>query len=324
MRDRRRRSGPRLRARPSSTLRREPRRDRSGGRRRSTSTPADGPSMPPAHRPRPRELGGRRLGPGHGHRRARRHRRGRRGRRRRPGAARVLPRYRARLGRRLRPRRPSGHRRASSPSSTPGSGSTGWSCSTSTTRAPSAARGSIAMSISALAGSASAGSRHLLRHPALAHVDLPSSRRRAWTRATTRSTSHAPATSPPAGRLRRLPPEAFEVREQLERGRPPARPCRRRHVAAIASRRSGAAPRRPRLIARSLGPPRAARLLAARAPARRSRDARHVGRRPGPRHAGPARVRPRRVVPLLGPPTSIGDVHHGALYYYLLVARPRC
>ncbi|MEX1170689.1 MAG: hypothetical protein WEE50_11155, partial [Chloroflexota bacterium] len=24
------------------------------------------------------------------------------------------------------------------------------------------------------------------------------------------------------------------------------------------------------------------------------------------------------VVPLLGPPTSIGDVHHGALYYYLL------
>ena len=25
------------------------------------------------------------------------------------------------------------------------------------------------------------------------------------------------------------------------------------------------------------------------------------------------------VVPLLGPPTSIGDVHHGALYYYLLV-----
>jgi hypothetical protein len=24
------------------------------------------------------------------------------------------------------------------------------------------------------------------------------------------------------------------------------------------------------------------------------------------------------VVPLLGPPTSIGDVHHGAWYYYLL------
>ena len=24
------------------------------------------------------------------------------------------------------------------------------------------------------------------------------------------------------------------------------------------------------------------------------------------------------VVPLLGPPTSIGDVHHGAFYYYLL------
>ena len=24
------------------------------------------------------------------------------------------------------------------------------------------------------------------------------------------------------------------------------------------------------------------------------------------------------IVPLLGPPTSIGDVHHGALYYYLL------
>ena len=24
------------------------------------------------------------------------------------------------------------------------------------------------------------------------------------------------------------------------------------------------------------------------------------------------------VVPLLGPPTSIGNVHHGALYYYLL------
>ena len=24
------------------------------------------------------------------------------------------------------------------------------------------------------------------------------------------------------------------------------------------------------------------------------------------------------VIPLLGPPTSIGDVHHGALYYYLL------
>ena len=23
-------------------------------------------------------------------------------------------------------------------------------------------------------------------------------------------------------------------------------------------------------------------------------------------------------VPLLGPPTSIGDVHHGALYYYIL------
>ena len=23
-------------------------------------------------------------------------------------------------------------------------------------------------------------------------------------------------------------------------------------------------------------------------------------------------------LPLLGPPTSIGDVHHGALYYYLL------
>ena len=25
-------------------------------------------------------------------------------------------------------------------------------------------------------------------------------------------------------------------------------------------------------------------------------------------------------VPLLGPPTSIGDVHHGALYYYILLA----
>jgi 4-amino-4-deoxy-L-arabinose transferase-like glycosyltransferase len=24
------------------------------------------------------------------------------------------------------------------------------------------------------------------------------------------------------------------------------------------------------------------------------------------------------VIPLLGPPTSVGDVHHGALYYYLL------
>jgi hypothetical protein len=26
----------------------------------------------------------------------------------------------------------------------------------------------------------------------------------------------------------------------------------------------------------------------------------------------------RGVVPLLGPPTAIGNVHHGGLYYYLL------
>ena len=47
-------------------------------------------------------------------------------------------------------------------------------------------------------------------------------------------------------------------------------------------------------------------------------DARDVGRRPGPRHARPPGARPAGELPLLGPPTSIGDFHHGVLYYYLL------
>ena len=51
----------------------------------------------------------------------------------------------------------------------------------------------------------------------------------------------------------------------------------------------------------------------------RPRHARHVGRRPGPRHARRcARSSATASCPLLGPPTSIGDVHHGAWYYYLL------
>ena len=59
-------------------------------------------------------------------------------------------------------------------------------------------------------------------------------------------------------------------------------------------------------------------LLAAVAPPPQPGHPRDLGLGPGPRHARPSRPRPHGVIPLLGPPTSIGDVHHGALYYYLL------
>ena len=79
-----------------------------------------------------------------------------------------------------------------SPRSTSRSGSTGWSWSTSTTRAPSAARAPTATSTSARAGSAVMGSAGC--SPTRSWRTSPtSSRRRAWTRATTRSTWPAPA-----------------------------------------------------------------------------------------------------------------------------------
>ena len=132
-----------------------------------------------------------------------------------------------------------------------------------------------------------------------------SSRRRAWTRATTRSTWRGPGRSA-AGR----PLDAAAGRG--------LRAARQRQgpdgagVTAARSRRRAARRGRPASLLGLL-------LLAAAAAPSRPRDARHVGRRPGPRHAhAPARLVQDGVVPLLGPPTSIGDVHHGAWYYYLL------
>ena len=118
-----------------------------------------------------------------------------------------------------------------------------------------------------------------------------------------------------AGRpLAELPPEAMELRGSRARSGP-----------APADDEATASDDRPRVD----------RHCRHRCPARAARPSRPCcGSRTSPR-AGPgmptrattcsmlrALVRDG-VVPLLGPPTSIGDVHHGALYYYLLCRPPR-
>ena len=111
-----------------------------------------------------------------------------------------------------------------------------------------------------------------------------------------------------------------------ERPTRPASPCGDAASAATPAvdrsrpdRRDAATPlRRPRARARARRPRRHPGPRGG-PPLRRPADARHVGRRPGPRHARPARARPATASSRCsGPPTSIGDFHHGVLYYYLL------
>ena len=56
------------------------------------------------------------------------------------------------------------------------------------------------------------GLGHLLRHPALAHVDVLPRDARAWTRATTRSTSRVRYDIAACRPLADLPPEAMSLR----------------------------------------------------------------------------------------------------------------
>ena len=163
------------------------------------------------------------------------------------------------------------------------------------------------------------GLRHLLVHPSLAHVtyylETPGMDEGYDAINVARAYDIA------AGRpLAALPPEALEVVSGRARLGPPAEPlddadgagCDRR----IESRRRVTTSARRRLLL--IGVPLGLLVLAAflRLPDLATRgtwdsDQGHdmlVLR---------AFVRDG-VVPLLGPPTSIGDVHHGALYYYLL------
>ena len=121
------------------------------------------------------------------------------------------------------------------------------------------------------------------------------------------------------GRSADLPPAAFHTRELQG----PQRPGRRRRRGDDApSATGGPAERRlddsrARPAPRARRPARDPRPRRPHAPARPRRP-RPLGRRPGARHAGPARLAVDGEVPLLGPTTSIGTFHHGAVYYYLL------
>ena len=160
-----------------------------------------------------------------------------------------------------------------------------------------------------------AGLRHLLVHPSLAHVtyylETPGMDEGYDAINVARARDIA------AGRpLAALPPEALEVVSGRARLGPPAEPLDDADATATEGRRRVTTLDRRRLVL--IGVPLGLLVLAAflRLPDLATRgtwdsDQGHdmlVLR---------AFVRDG-VVPLLGPPTSIGDVHHGALYYYLL------
>ena len=245
------------------------------------------PGAGPTDDARARELGRQRRRPRHRRRRAR-------AASPRPSRARGIDRRRVGFcldtahawGAGHRPGRPGGDRRVAGRLRRTGSASTGWSWSISTTRNPSAARGSTATSTSGAGRIGAAGLAHLLRHPAW-RTRRTSSRRRAWTRATTRSTC-ARARAPAARAAR-------------------SRPCRRGGRSSCAgSARAAHGARRDRTPRAGRGcrharpgSTRAAILpvccvLAALPRLPDLADPRHVGRRPGPRHARAAGARPRR------------------------------
>ena len=226
---------------------------------------------------------------------------------------RVLPRHRACLGRRHRPRRPGRHRRV------PDAVRRRDRPRAPRPRPPQrlALRARLADSIATSTSGAgrigrATASAHLLRHPSLAQCRPTSSRRPAWTRGTTRSTWHAPRTLAAGRPLAPLPREAFELRGSRARTAP-----------GMTAGDDPTPERRPgRLVAPRLpGRHHAARAAGAGGAARGSRTSRRAGRGTPTRattcsccasSSGTASI------PLLGPPTSIGDVHHGAWYYYLL------
>ena len=138
-----------------------------------------------------------------------------------------------------------------------------------------------------------------------------SSRRPGWTRATTRSTSRVRYDIAACRPLADLPPEAMTLRGSRARTGPAA----------------GRARGRGRVTTGSAARPRTRRSSWSRSACSCSRPC--CGSRTSPRAARGTPTRATTcsmlralvrdgVVPLLGPPTSIGDVHHGALYYYLL------
>ena len=166
------------------------------------------------------------------------------------------------------------------PSSTTGSASIDSSWSTSTTRAPSAGRGSTGTSTSVPDGSARWGWRTCCAPGARPRRLLPrdAGDGRGLRRGQRRS---GPVRWPPASRWRCCRPRRSTCAAAPEHGR-------RRHDGSAL---------RGRLRGRSTGAtPRPAGLLAPRRPAAPAepRDARHVGRRPGPRHARAPGARPRR------------------------------
>ena len=143
------------------------------------------------------------------------------------------------------------------------------------------------------------GLAHVLRHPALAHVPT-SSRRRAWTRATTRSISPVPAPAPGTP-LEPLPEGALELRGS-------ARRARRRHDGKPRGR-SAAATRVGRDAGRS-----SCSVILALAALLRFPNLATRGTWDGDQGRDMLVLRALvrdGVVPLLGPPTSIGDLHHG-------------